>query len=92
MPVIDLLSALPEWSWWIRFERVMPEKGCHREYEINIVQDISGEWAVARCWGRVGGFQQRKSTCSPSREDATKLASRIARRRLSRGYSVAASE
>ncbi len=91
MSVSESLPELPEWSGWIRFERVVPEKNCHREYEIAITQDLFGEWTVIRCWGRVGGFRQRKTTCFPSRDDAVKLAGRVVRQRLSRGYRVAGS-
>ncbi len=83
--------ALPDWGVWIRFELVVPEKNRHREYEIALAQDLFGEWAVIRCWGRIGGSQRKKTDCLPSREDAVKLAGHVARRRLSRGYRVAAS-
>ncbi len=93
IPMVNrAIELLPIGDGWIRFERVVPETNGYRDYEITIVRDLFGEWAVVRCWGRVGGFHQRKTTCFPSRDETAKLAGRVARRRLSRGYEVASFE
>ncbi len=91
MPTTRAQSAQPEWDEWIRFERVVPEKNCYREYEISIAQDLFGEWAVIRSWGRIGGRQRQMMTSSPTRDDAIAIGKQITRRRLSRGYRVAMS-
>ena len=91
LPTTRGQPAQPEWDEWIRFERVVPEKNCYREYEISIAQDLFGEWAVIRSWGRIGGRQRQMATSSPTRDDAIALAKQIARRRLSHGYRVAVS-
>ncbi len=91
MPTTGAQPAQPEWDEWIRFERVAPEKNCYREYEISIAQDLFGEWAVIRSWGRIGAPQRQMTTSFLTRDDAMALAKQIARRRLSRGYCVAVS-
>ena len=92
MPATESARPLPEWSSWIRFERVAPDRNRYREYSIAISRDLFGEWAVVRSWGRIGGQQRVKVTCLLQQHEATELAERIARRRLSRGYRVAAYE
>ncbi len=93
IPMVNrAIELLPIGDGWIRFERVVPEKNCYRDYEITIARDLFGKWAVVACWGRVGCFHQRKAKCFTSRDDAAKLAGRVASRRLSRGYQVASFE
>ena len=92
MLMTESSPALPEWARWIRFERVMPEQNCYREYEIGVTQDLFGEWVLIRSWGRIGGRHRTMAMMCPGREDAAKVAQRIAHRRLSRGYRVAESD
>lgn len=83
-------APLPSWEAYIRFERVVPERDIRREYAVYVGPDLFGGWALLRTWGRTGGFQQSRSRCFASCEQARALAERIARRRLSRGYRIVA--
>ncbi len=84
------LPPLPQWSSWIRFERVVLEQNRYREYTIAISRDLFGEWAVVRSWGRISGRHQVKATFFTLEADATTLAEQIAHRRLLHGYQVTA--
>jgi hypothetical protein len=83
---------LPKWTRWIRFEQVVPEKNCFRQYGIIIGQNLLGEWVVSCSWGRIDGRQRVKATYFASKIEAMVLADQIAQRRLLRGYQVSAFE
>ena len=95
MPLLeatDQLPSLPKWTRWIRFEQVVPEKNCFRQYGITMGQNLLGEWVVTYSWGRIGGRQRVKANYFASKSEAMVLADQIARRRLLRGYQVSAFE
>ncbi len=96
MPLLetaDLLPPpLPKWTWWIRFEQVVPEKNCFRQYSSTVGQNLLDEWVVSCSWGRTGGRQQVKATYFASKSEAMVGAERVAHHRLSRGYRVSAFE
>ena len=83
---------LPEWSQWIRFEQVAPDKNSFREYDISLDQNLLGEWVVSCSWGRIGGQMRVKKTYFSSKREAVVMAERMARRRLLRGYHIGAFE
>ena len=83
---------LPKWTRWIRFEQVVPEKNCFRQYGITVGQNLLNEWVVSCSWGRIGGRQRVKAAYLASENEAMVLAERIAHRRLLRGYRVSAFE
>jgi predicted DNA-binding WGR domain protein len=76
----------------MRFEQVVPEKNCFRQYGITIDQNLLGEWVVSSSWGRIGGRQQVKAAYFASKSEAMILAEQEANRRLLRGYQVSAFE
>jgi predicted DNA-binding WGR domain protein len=88
----DQPPPLPKWTRWIRFEQVVPEKNCFRQYGITIDQNLLGEWVVSSSWGRIGGRQQVKAAYFASKSEAMILAEQEANRRLLRGYQVSALE
>jgi predicted DNA-binding WGR domain protein len=83
---------LPQWSQWIRFEQVAPDKNYFREYGIFLSQNLLGEWVVSSSWGRIGGRKRVKETYFSSKSEAVVMAERMARRRLLRGYHISAFE
>jgi predicted DNA-binding WGR domain protein len=83
---------LPDWSHWIRFEQVEPDKNRFREYGIALGQNLLGEWVVSCSWGRIGGRKRVRETYFSSKSEAVVLAERMARRRLLRGYHISAFE
>jgi predicted DNA-binding WGR domain protein len=92
LEVTDQPSPLPKWTRWIRFEQMVPEKNCFRQYGITIDQNLLGEWVVTCSWGRIGGRQRLKATYFASKSQAMVLAEQIAHRRLLRSYQVSAFE
>ena len=92
MEATDQPPPLPKWTRWIRFEQVVPEKNCFRQYGITIDQNLLGEWVVSSSWGRIGGRQQVKAAYFASKSEAMILAEQEANRRLLRGYQVSAFE
>jgi predicted DNA-binding WGR domain protein len=88
----DQPAPLPKWTRWIRFEQVMAEKNCFREYGIIIGQNLLGEWVVSCSWGRIGRRLRVKATYFASKSEAMVLAEQIGQRRLLRGYQVSAFE
>ncbi len=92
MPLLEATDQpppiLPKWTRWIRFEQVVPEKNCFRQYGITVDQNLLDEWVVNCSWGRIGGRQRVKECYFSSKSEAVVLAEWIAHRRLSRGYQV----
>ena len=92
MAVTEPPPPLPQWSQWIRFEQVAPDKNYFREYGIFLSQNLLGEWVVSSSWGRIGGRKRVKETYFSSKSEAVVMAERMARRRLLRGYHISAFE
>lgn len=78
----------PYWQQSIAFSLVVPEQNRYRVYRLTLTQDLFGNWALIRSWGRMGKTQRVQVSCFPRREDARKLADAIVRRRLRHGYGV----
>jgi predicted DNA-binding WGR domain protein len=90
--VTDHLPPVPKWTRWIRFEQIVPEKNCFRQYGITVDRNLLDEWVVTCSWRRIGGRQRMRAIYFDSRNEALVLAEKIAHRRLSRGYQVSAFE
>jgi predicted DNA-binding WGR domain protein len=58
-----------------------------RYYQVDLCQDLWGQWVVVKRWGRRGTAlgQTRRVPCG-SHADALNLLARIQRRRRQRGY------
>jgi predicted DNA-binding WGR domain protein len=90
--VTDQPSPLPQWTRWIRFEQIAPEKNRFRQYGITIDRNLLDEWVVSCSWGRIGGRQRVRVIYFDTRNEALVLAEKLAHRRLLRGYQVSAFE
>lgn len=76
----------------VLLHRINTEKNEQRFYLVETAQPAPSLFdlhAVLRIWGRVGGAQQRKITPCRSAAEAEKLAERLIRQKLKRGYKFA---
>jgi predicted DNA-binding WGR domain protein len=72
--------------------RINPQQNEFRFYLLIVGPSLLDPYAVLRLWGRLGGHQRGMVTPCASSEEAQKLARRLARRRLRRGYTVVCGE
>ena len=58
-----------------------------RYYQVEVSQDLWGQWVLIQCWGRRGTAlgQTRRVPCA-AYADALRLLARIQRRRIQHGY------
>lgn len=66
--------------------RINFEKNEARFYLVEAAPSLFDPHTVLRVWGRIGGAQQRKITPCGSAVEAEKLAERLIRQKLKRGY------
>ena len=72
----------------VLLHRVDPVLNEARFYWLQVGPSLLDDHAVLRIWGRIGGAQRSLVTPCPSAEAAQKLARRLLRRRLRRGYQI----
>jgi predicted DNA-binding WGR domain protein len=82
--------SVPSWQRTIEFARLEPEHNRYRSYRLELTQDLFGNWALVRSWGRIGGTPRTKVEYFVFRFDAKDQAQRIIRRRLAHGYQITA--
>ncbi len=68
--------------------RIDPEKNDARFYIIQVGPSLLDPHCVLRIWGRIGGHQCSMISSCASDADAQRLADRVVRRRLQRGYQI----
>ncbi|RME74351.1 MAG: WGR domain-containing protein, partial [Chloroflexi bacterium] len=59
-----------------------------RFYVVQVGRSLLGEPAVVRFWGRLGAQQRHVVTVCSSEDEAYRLARRLVRTRLRRGYRI----
>lgn len=74
------------------FHRLDPARNVARFYLITTGPALFDPYAVTRFWGRIGGQQRHLVSPCGSANEALSLASRLARRRLKRGYRLVQGE
>ncbi len=68
--------------------RINVEKNEARFYMVQVGPSLLEQHCVLRIWGRIGGHQRSMISSCDSDEDAQRLADRVVRRRLKRGYQI----
>jgi predicted DNA-binding WGR domain protein len=74
------------------FHRLDPARNIARFYLITTGPVLLDAYAVTRFWGRIGGHQRHLVSPCGSAGEALSLASRLAQRRLKRGYRLVQGE
>ena len=70
----------------ILLHRIDPERNEKRFYWIQIGPSLLEPYVVLRIWGRIGGQQRGRVTPCASAAEAGRVAARLVRHRLRRGY------
>lgn len=68
------------------FHRIDPARNVARFYLITTGPALLDAYAMTRFWGRIGGHQRHLVSPCGSAGEALSLTSRLAQRRLKRGY------
>ncbi|MEM8936770.1 MAG: WGR domain-containing protein [Pseudomonadota bacterium] len=71
-----------------KFERIQPTKNMYRFYELQVDQDLLGDWVLVRRWGRIGSFGRVAREAYQSRDNAIGAALTLKSAKEKRGYSV----
>ena len=74
------------------FHRLDPARNIARFYLITTGPALLDAYAMTRFWGRIGGHQRHLVSPCGSAGEALNLASRLAQRRLKRGYRLVQGE
>lgn len=75
-------------STFTLLHRVNPDRDEARYYSVMIGPTLVDPLAVVRTWGRIGGFEKQLITPVADAAAARRLAGRLIRRRLKRGYTI----
>jgi hypothetical protein len=68
-----------------RYRWVNHEKA--RYYQVELVQDLLGDWTLLQCWGSLGSHRGRRQIVYvPSYGEGLKRIAAIAKRRQQHGY------
>lgn len=70
----------------LHLESCQPDLNRLRFYRLEVGCDLFGLWCMTRRWGRIGTRGQFRIESFPSEAAAQKAASRMAGRKLRRGY------
>jgi hypothetical protein len=58
-----------------------------RYYQVELVQDLLGDWTLVQCWGSLGSHRgRRRIVYVPSYGEGLKRIAAIAKRRQQHGY------
>ena len=68
--------------------RCDPDRNIKRFYLVTTGPSLLEPYAVWRFWGRIGGFQRQLLTPCGSAVEARRLADRLIKKRLQRGYRI----
>lgn len=72
--------------------RINPAENERRFYFVCTGPSLFHPIAVIRSWGRIGGYTRSMITACASGEEAEKLATRLVKKRLKRGYTIVEGE
>jgi predicted DNA-binding WGR domain protein len=84
------IEALVQFTQALRFESHDPATNRHRYYVLSWQPRLDGSMVLVGTWGRMQTHGRSRMLCTADQPNAQEIVARIIRRRLQRGYHVAA--